>query len=76
MKVYNETFETNGIDYTYEIVHFLDSKDIMIQLIDENGTTMPTDSYTVTRNTNSTVIIRFHNNPKNKSKFTILILKL
>lgn len=75
MKIYSETFETNGIDYTYEIIHFLDTRNVMVQLIDdETGNTIPDSSYTATRNTNSTIILKLHNNPKKNSKFTILIL--
>ena len=77
MKVYSEEFETNGIDHVYEVIHFLGTKDVMVQVIDcETGNTVYDDKCIVTRNTESTILLNFLKVPKNKSKFSVLIIGL
>ena len=75
MKLYSEEFETNGVDHNYEVIHFLGTKNVMVQLIDcETGTTVNDDRCIVTRNTESTVLLNFLKVPKNKTKFSIMIM--
>lgn len=75
IKSYSEIFECNGLDYTYQVVHMLDTRKILCEIAStDNWETIPSSEYSLTSDTDSSVTIRFRKNPPAKSSFQITIL--
>ena len=65
------------IDRNYHIEHNLNSKLIMVQLIDdETGNTFKEAHYNVKRDTDNTILITFNAPPISQKKFLVLCLRV
>lgn len=74
---YSETLECDGLTYKFNVVHALNSMNILMQLIDSNtGVTINPDKYVFRRDGLNTSILEFKNPPIAREKFTILLVKV
>lgn len=74
---YSEDIECDGLTYKFNIVHALNSLNILMQLIDSNtGITINPNNYIFRRDGLNTSILEFKNPPIAREKYTILLIKI
>ena len=74
---YYEEFMCTGIDSKYQIVHMLNSKYIMVQLVNaENGFTIHDSEYDFERVDDNTAIIHFIKTPIARKRYILLLIAL
>ena len=74
---FSDIIECNGIDKNYHIEHNLNSKSIIVQLVDnETSNTFKEAHYNVRRDTENTILITFNAPPISRKKFLVLCLRV
>ena len=72
---HNELIECNGLDKRYQVLHLLNSKEVMVQLYEEeSGVTF--NDYKSIRDTPNTLEIIFNAPPIARKKFKVLVIRV
>lgn len=74
---YSALLECNGLDKNYQVLHMLNTKQVLVQLIEEeNWHTFTEDKYICVRDTDNTLTIRFNAPPIARKKFYVMCLRM
>ena len=67
----------DGINYEYIIAHSLQSRILMAQIINSNtGIELDKSEYTLIRDSDNTVLVKFKSIPKKNESFYVMLLKI
>lgn len=72
---YCETIECTGLDKTYQILHMLNSNNVMVQLV-ESESLVTYNDYKAIRDTPNTLKIVFNAPPIAHKKFNVLLIRV